>query len=80
MGAAFQRRQLRGVDRPGLLYGPAGVAQLHRDRGPVNAHVGGSKDGPEVVAIRTQPLGDHASLGEELGGPSASTATSPAAC
>jgi hypothetical protein len=64
MGTALQRRQLGGVDRPGLLDDPAGVAQLHRDRGPMDTEVGGPKDGPQVVAVRTQPLGDHPGLGE----------------
>jgi hypothetical protein len=70
MGAALQRRQPRWVDRPSLLDDPAGIAQLHRDRGPMDADVGGPKDGPEVVAVRTQPLGDHPGLGEKLVGPS----------
>jgi hypothetical protein len=37
----------------------------------MDADVGRPKDGPQVVAIRTQPLGDDAGLGEELIGPTA---------
>jgi hypothetical protein len=36
----------------------------------MDADIGGPKDGPKVVAIRTQPLGDHAGLGKKLIGSS----------
>jgi hypothetical protein len=36
----------------------------------MDADVGGPKDGPEVVAVRTQPLGDHPGLGKKLIRPS----------
>jgi hypothetical protein len=71
VAAALQGRQVGRVDHPGLLNDQAGVAQLRRDRGPVDAEVGWPKDGPEVVAVLTQPLGDRGGFGEELVGPGA---------
>src|SRR5215218_2134890 len=71
VATALQRREMRRVDRPSLFDYPASVAQLHRHRRRMDGNIGWPKDGPEVVAILTQPLRGRRSFGQELVGPNA---------
>ena len=71
VATALQRREMRWVDRPSLFDYSASVAQLHRHRRSMDANIGWPKDGPEVVAVLTQPLRGRRSLGKKLVGASA---------